>query len=150
MSGKVCTKCKEWKEDIEYSQKNAAGRKRSLQSRCKPCCIQDTKDWHLAQPEGRKKDLYLRRTYGMSLENYNERMKTQQGQCLLCLKDFDFVSKIGPHIPVVDHCHTHGHVRGILCNECNRGLGYFRDNSMALKRASQYLTGEDLTLEGGK
>jgi hypothetical protein len=39
----------------------------------------------------------------------------------------------------VDHCHTGGHVRGIICNECNRGLGYFRDSPNALRNAASYL-----------
>lgn len=39
----------------------------------------------------------------------------------------------------LNHCHIHGHVRGILCNECNRGLGYYHDNPVVLRRAAQYI-----------
>jgi hypothetical protein len=42
-----------------------------------------------------------------------------------------------------------GKVRGILCNECNRGLGYFHDNKEALMNAAKYLAEEDQTSEGG-
>lgn len=45
----------------------------------------------------------------------------------------------GSKYPVVDHCHTDGHIRGILCNECNRGLGYFHDSREALHRATLYV-----------
>ncbi|WPJ53570.1 hypothetical protein RCIP0083_00040 [Klebsiella phage RCIP0083] len=41
----------------------------------------------------------------------------------------------------VDHCHTTGSVRGLLCDNCNRGIWYFRDNHEVLKAAIKYLGG---------
>ena len=40
---------------------------------------------------------------------------------------------------VVDHCHLTGSVRGVLCSNCNRGLGHFRDNPTALRAAANYI-----------
>jgi hypothetical protein len=40
---------------------------------------------------------------------------------------------------VVDHCHSSGVVRGMLCNHCNRGLGHFRDNTEVMLKAIAYL-----------
>ena len=41
----------------------------------------------------------------------------------------------------VDHCHTTGQVRGLLCDTCNKGLGLFKDNPKLLKSAIEYLGG---------
>lgn len=40
---------------------------------------------------------------------------------------------------VVDHCHSSGKVRGMLCQHCNRGLGHFRDNTKVMARAIKYI-----------
>jgi len=43
----------------------------------------------------------------------------------------------------VDHCHTTGEVRGLLCNRCNTGIGQFKDNPNILRSAARYLDKED-------
>lgn len=40
---------------------------------------------------------------------------------------------------VVDHCHSSGKVRGMLCQHCNRGLGHFRDNTKVMAQAIKYI-----------
>lgn len=78
-----------------------------------------------------KREAHLRRTYGISLAEYQLRIEGQQGCCPICTSKLER--------PVVDHDHEKGHVRGILCNPCNLGLGFFRDNPVALSRAATYL-----------
>lgn len=73
----------------------------------------------------------------------------QSNRCPICSREFNF-TKFGPDYPVVDHCHTSGNIRGILCNECNRGLGYFKDNIDNFMNAIKYLTETEQTSEGGK
>jgi hypothetical protein len=58
-------------------------------------------------------------------------------RCGICLTPLAEVSKI-----CVDHCHTTGAVRGLLCNRCNQGLGYFGDDPDTLVRAAQYLSAQ--------
>lgn len=57
-------------------------------------------------------------------------IKASVQQCVIC-------GASGPL--VVDHCHSTGQVRGMLCNHCNRGLGHFKDDPMLLEFAAQYL-----------
>ena len=138
METKVCKKCGENKPLSEYSKKNARGRKPALQPRCKTCANEDTLLWREQQSIERLKDLYYKRTYGMSLEEFTFLLNSQQGRCKLCYREVT-LDGLSPSRAVVDHCHVNGHVRGILCNECNRALGYFHDNIQAIENAVDYL-----------
>jgi hypothetical protein len=60
------------------------------------------------------RDLALRRTYGISLEEYKEILAAQGHRCPVCLKPLSGVSN------PVDHDHKTGVVRGVLCTYCNR------------------------------
>jgi len=71
-----------------------------------------------------------------AVDKYEELLKSQSNTCAICLAIFTDTPR--PHI---DHCHVTEHVRGLLCGECNRGLGQFKDNPEALERAAQYLRG---------
>jgi len=81
------------------------------------------------------KDYALRKTYGISIESYNAMIESQGRVCAICLKCFS-KNKKKPH---VDHCHATGKIRGILCHNCNLGIGQFEDNVEHLSNAIQYL-----------
>jgi len=133
---KVCTKCKEEKLISEFSFKRPTNRKPGYQCRCKTCCAKDTKDWNEKNKETAR-ERYLQRQYGISENEFLSRLLHQNNSCLICNKEFS--KTWGPNAPVVDHCHTKGHIRGILCNACNRGLGYYHDNPDILRNAANYL-----------
>jgi hypothetical protein len=63
----------------------------------------------------------------------------QNGGCYLCLKPLK-LGRSNSDSACVDHDHATGKVRKILCNECNRGLGYFKDNPEVLLKAASYVT----------
>ena len=73
--------------------------------------------------------------YNLLPEQKKVIMEKQDGRCAIC--GYKFGQKTGDMH--VDHCHKSGEVRGFLCDLCNRGLGYFKDNAAALKRAIEYL-----------
>ena len=82
-----------------------------------------------------KLDYDLNRKYGITLTDYDDLLESQGGVCSICSTD-----DTGYHKRfVVDHCHTTGEVRGLLCNPCNIGLGHFKDNQSVLLEAVQYL-----------
>ena len=73
----------------------------------------------------------LRLKYGVTVQNYNALYEKQKGCCAICNL---------PHpLLQIDHCHTTNHIRGLLCGNCNRGLGMFRDSVVRLQRAFNYL-----------
>lgn len=84
----------------------------------------------------RKDFIYdLKKNYGLSLEKFEALYKSQKGCCACCGKhESNF--KRGLH---VDHDHTSGQVRGLLCTRCNPGLGYFEDSIAKLEMAITYL-----------
>lgn len=82
---------------------------------------------------GRKR--HLLKTYGITDERYNEMFIEQDGRCKICLIHQSDINKS----LFVDHDHTTGIVRGLLCNNCNTGIGYFKDNIENLTRAIKYL-----------
>ena len=71
-----------------------------------------------------------KRKYGLTPEREAEILEEQNGVCALCEK---------PKKLVVDHCHTTGIVRGLLCRTCNTGLGSFSDNLKGILKAVVYL-----------
>lgn len=71
---------------------------------------------------------------GVSVDDYEKMHRSQGGLCAICGKPGD-----GRKSLAVDHCHTSGKVRGLLCLNCNTALGHFKDNPVLLLKAALYL-----------
>lgn len=80
-------------------------------------------------------DGILRRTFGISLEEYEAMYAAQNGLCAICGKP----DEVEGRRLAVDHNHDTGAVRALLCGTCNRGLGNFQDNAEMLVKATRYL-----------
>jgi len=85
------------------------------------------------EPKKRKSNpAHLRKSrYGLTAEQYNDLLVAQGGRCAICKSDT---------LLQVDHDHTTDVVRGLLCRECNMGLGKFKDCVELLTRAINYLS----------
>lgn len=83
--------------------------------------------------ENRRNNLW--KLYKMTLEDYEFQLAVQGGRCAICR-----TAEPGHKgVFVVDHCHAGGHVRSLLCQGCNIGLGAFRDDPARLLAAAKYL-----------
>lgn len=76
----------------------------------------------------------LKQMFGMSIEEYDEKLNKQDGVCKIC--GLECVS--GKRL-AVDHDHETGKIRDLLCSNCNGGLGKFQDNPELLIKAADYL-----------
>jgi hypothetical protein len=88
--------------------------------------------------EARKK-WSVKYSYGLTGEELDALYEKQNGKCKICTTDLVMVGKNANNIVSVDHCHDTGKVRGLLCRQCNAGLGQFRDDPELLKKAVDYL-----------
>lgn len=72
----------------------------------------------------------LKKLYNLSYEDYERMVEEQKGLCAICNEK---------HQLYVDHCHSKNKVRKLLCNSCNLGLGMFKDNTVWLTKAAEYV-----------
>lgn len=81
-----------------------------------------------------EKNGHLKRKFGITLDQYKKMQKDQKNLCAICEL---------PEVPgkdlSVDHCHSTGSIRGLLCFNCNSSLGKFNDSIEVLLRAIKYL-----------
>lgn len=82
----------------------------------------------------------LQKTYGLSLQEYEQRLHDQHGVCAICLKPETRMTRSGHPRPLhVDHDHATGVIRKLLCYACNSALGFFRDDPARMERAIEYV-----------
>lgn len=132
---RFCTGCNQMKSLDDFI-KSRTGR-RGRHSNCKPCVNEWARNYRKTNPEFRKNHRFhtrrwaLKTRYGLSVEDFEAMLSRQNGRCAICGQSMND--------PMVDHCHTTGKIRGILCNRCNLGLGRFKDSVELVERALNYL-----------
>ncbi|AXP07754.1 putative endonuclease 7 superfamily protein [Sinorhizobium phage phiM6] len=138
---KQCSKCKEHKPSTQFSNKswtNKDGTKTTVKrSACRDCINKDNLKRYHSNPKTRyahKTASYKHRvkSYGITLEEYEELLKVQDYKCAVCEKESTEVLNI-------DHCHSSGKIRGLLCRNCNTALGHAKDDVSILEKLITYL-----------
>lgn len=120
---KECTLCEELKELDEFYV-----RAKGVSAQCKTCL----RGTGLLRYYTVGRDNYLRRRYGITLDEYEALLEGQGNCCAVCGRTQDINYS-------VDHSHTTGEVRGLLCTACNRGIGMLQDDPELLRKAANYL-----------
>ena len=161
MSSQICTKCKLSKDYSLFSKDKS--KKLGIHSVCKECQkiqkagrkdkaklvrkahYERTKElsskYHKeknAKPEVKLKfkEKHLKKSYNLSLEDLEQLKISQKYRCAICNTHEDDCSR---KTLFVDHNHTTGEVRGLLCSQCNSALGLFYDDTELLASAIKYL-----------
>ena len=140
---KHCNTCNTTKPLSEFGLQR--GRPRHI---CKECRKIESKQWYVENKDRKKelskqykytkKDKDLQKAYGITLEDYHQMLVEQDHSCKICKVNKDKLKRA----MCVDHCHTTGKVRGLLCDTCNRSLGLLKDSVDILNRAVKYLEGK--------
>lgn len=145
---KTCQRCKSLKPlaDFHRSTLHHDG----FDRRCKTCTNELHRAWRLKnlgkvakdaarrrheQPD-RYADYNLKKNYGLEAGEYDRLLNHQQGRCAIC-ETTDTGRFRRFH---VDHCHETGEVRGLLCHNCNVGIGHLQHSEEILFKAAAYLS----------
>lgn len=125
-------KCNKCNQILPVSQFHIKADKNSnhyrFNSPCKSCA-------HGSRNVNYQKAYQRRIKYNLTQEEYDLKLKEQNYSCAICDIHKDDCSKEF----CVDHCHKTGKVRGLLCNHCNSGIGFFKECDHVMKKAIQYL-----------
>ena len=137
----LCSSCKR-QEAREYGLSHLAERKAyhekwiianriTLKARRRAHYLAHKKESNLAT-----RKTHIRMKYGITLEEYDAMLSSQKNICLIC---GTYISGRNAHL---DHCHKTHKLRGFLCNNCNAGLGMFKDSKLLLTSAIAYLSAQ--------
>lgn len=84
-------------------------------------------------------DKFLRRDFGITVEEYKAKLLGQNGVCANCKQPETATRNGNLRRMAIDHCHVTGKVRGLLCNACNTGVGMLRDDPALLRSMADYI-----------
>jgi hypothetical protein len=132
-----CRVCGKFKTPDQFNRD--ASRTSGFSSQCKECSTLYHKNRDLAKKikaQIIRKNTNLKYHYGVTLDSYGEMLASQNGLCAICGRSPELFNRAF----AVDHDHATNIVRGILCPDCNRGLGGFHDDPDLLRKAADYLT----------
>lgn len=141
---KTCTKC-QIEKPLSSFHKDVKGIL-GVRSHCKECVKEYNRRYTQMYPERRaaqnkkfraanptyEQDRKRKHKYGVTPTDFQMMLDSQSGGCAICKKPVDRSGHL-------DHCHRTGKVRGILCSNCNRGIGHMQECPTILMSAIEYI-----------
>lgn len=124
---KRCSRCHERKTLDEFSRNRST--RDGRQTYCRLCYNRIIRSYK-EKKHGSERNFLLKLRYGIDEDRFERILRRQGGTCAICRS---------PRPKHVDHCHDSSAVRGILCVNCNNGLGKFEDDVGIMERAILYL-----------
>jgi hypothetical protein len=107
--------------------------RRAHDSYCLRCRTAYNRLWH-QEHRSHRREIRRRRLYGMSAQEYTERLIDQEYKCAICRRGFS-----DEVVGQVDHEAKSGRIRGILCGRCNKAIGLLQDDPFIIGEAKGYL-----------
>jgi len=149
---KKCGCCEVVFESRNFSLKKGRYGTWTLNFQSKPCAVKRVTQSRVDDGGRKRLDSDLRRTYGISVEEYDAVLDIQQGTCAICPETVSDVYRVGKiRRLAVDHCHITGKVRGLLCGKCNMSLERFENYAEEMREylANPPYSRIKLTCSGG-
>lgn len=90
--------------------------------------------------EEKRREKWLKSKYNLTYHEYRDMYKRQDGKCQTCFTIISINAKQGGYdTACVDHCHSTGKIRGLLCNHCNRAIGLLKESVETMNNIINYL-----------
>lgn len=128
-----------YKKYYEQNKKKLVQKYKKYYIKNRTKLLKQSKNYHLSH-KNKYKNNRLLKNFGISLKEYKRLLKNQKSVCAICGKkeiNLGFHGKIKNLS--VDHDHNSKVIRGLLCDNCNHGIGCFKDNIKIMKKAIKYL-----------
>lgn len=137
---KTCSKCKMEKRLMKFSNRASSVDRKSPW--CKECSHQNLQIWRKTDKgkhSMRQRNLKVK--YNVSLEDYQILLENQKNNCAICNEKESAMNHYSKTVKrlAVDHCHTTGKIRGLLCTNCNTLIGKSKDDIDILRNVIKYL-----------
>lgn len=139
---KTCRKCGVRKPLAEF-HKNRSERADGFQSSCKDCSkattynYRNTEKGHVIVVVSRFRNALKK--YEITETDYGAMLAAQNYVCAICKRPERHVVRGATKRLAVDHCHTTGKVRGLLCAHCNQAIGRLDDDPELIRKAADYV-----------
>lgn len=138
---KICKKCGDEKPICDFGRYKKPDGRYSLRGDCQLCISQNCRKWREEDKKNNPDKAYLQsrnnklqHKYGISLAEFEKMAEAIDYKCEICGEEERTRKDL-----VVDHNHSTGETRGLLCSMCNTGIGQLGDSPSNLARAIQYL-----------